>query len=206
MIFLLIGGLVKVALTYVFVVVFHLAIVGVACSTIISWSVTAALVVYALFKNDGAVKLKVNRIRLYNQELRRILEIGIPAGLQQGLWAVANVVISATVNSFGSKATTGISIANNFDDVLYYISVATSLAVGPYVSQNIANGNIKRVMQTVKMGIIITVCLGATFGALSAVFSAELSSFMSSDPEVIAYAQQKMIIISSTYFLNGINQ
>ena len=205
MIFLLLGGAVKVILTYVFVAVFHLAIVGVACSTIISWLVTAALAVYALLKNDGAVKLKVNRIRLFKQELRSILEIGIPAGLQQALYSVANVVISATVNSFGAEATTGISIANNFDNVLYHISTATSLAVMPYVSQNVAKGNIRRATQTVKKGIMITVCLGATFGALSAVFSAELSSIMSSDPAVIAYSQQKMIIISSTYFITGIN-
>ncbi|MBO5347114.1 MAG: MATE family efflux transporter [Lachnospiraceae bacterium] len=206
MIFLLLGGAVKVILTYIFVAVFHLAIVGVACSTIISWAVTAALAVYVLLKNDGAVKIKVNRIRLYKQELSSILGIGIPAGLQQALYSVANVVISATVNSFGAEATTGISIANNFDIVLYHISTATSLAVMPYVSQNVAKGNIKRATQTVKKGIMITVCLGATFGALSAVFSAELSSIMSSEPAVIAYSQQKMIIISSTYFLCGINE
>lgn len=205
MIFLLLGGAVKVTLTYVFVAVFKLAIVGVACSTIISWFVTAALALYTLLKNDGIVKLKIGKIRVYRQELVSILKIGIPAGVQQALYSIANVVISATVNSFGPEATTGISIANNFDNVLYHISVATSLAVGPYVSQNVANGNIKRVTQTVKKGIMVTVCLGATFGALSAVFSAELSSIMSSDPAVIAYSQQKMIIISSTYFLNGIN-
>jgi len=205
MIFLLLGGAVKVILTYVFVAVFHLAIVGVACATILSWFVTAALAVYTLLNNDGIVKLKFSKIRVYRQEIVSILQIGVPAGLQQALYSVANVVISATVNSFGAEATTGISIANNFDSVLYQISTATSLAVMPYVSQNVAKGNIRRATQTVKRGIMITVCLGATFGALSAVFSAELSSIMSSDPAVIAYSQQKMIIISSTYFIQGIN-
>lgn len=205
MMFLLLGGAVKVILTYVFVAVLDMAIIGVVCSTIFSWLITATLAVFALLKNDGAVRIKVNRIRLYKQELRSILKNGVPAGMQQALYSIANVVISATVNSFGPEATTGVSIANNFDDVLYYISVATSLAVGPYVSQNVASGNIKRVTQTIKQGIILTVCMGATFGVLSAVFSAELSSVMSSDPTVIVYSQQKMIIISSTYFLNGIN-
>lgn len=55
-------------------------------------------------------------------------------------------------------------------------------------------------------GILITVCLGASFGALSALFSYQLSSIMSSDPIVIGYSQQKMIIISSIYFICGINE
>ena len=75
----------------------------------------------------------------------------------------------------------------------------------PYVSQNVGNGNIKRATQSVGRGMMITIALGATFGALSAIFSAQLSSIMSSDPVVIAYSQQKMIIISSTYFLCGMN-
>ena len=129
----------------------------------------------------------------------------MPAGLQSCLYSVANVIISATVNSFGPEATTGISIANNYDGILYQICHATSLAVMPYVSQNVGAGNVTRAISSVKKGILITVCLGATFGALSACFAVPLSSVMSSDPVVIAYSQQKMIIISSTYFICGIN-
>ncbi|MBR3762311.1 MAG: MATE family efflux transporter [Lachnospiraceae bacterium] len=206
MIFLTLGGIIKLILNYVFVAVLDMAVAGVAFSTIISWSFSAALAVYALLKNEGVVKLKINRIRFYKQELEDILKIGVPAGLQQMLYSVANVVITATVNSFGSEAATGISIANNFDGILYQISVAASLAVMPYVSQNVGNGNIKRATQAVTRGIWITVCLGGSFGMLSAVFSAELSSIMSSNPVVIAYSQQKMIIISSTYFICGINE
>ena len=54
--------------------------------------------------------------------------------------------------------------------------------------------------------MLITIAFGATFGALSAIFSGQLSSIMSSDPAVIAYSQQKMVIISSTYFICGINE
>lgn len=117
------------------------------------------------------------------------------------MYSIANVIITATVNSFGAEATTGISIANNYDGILYQICHATSLAVMPYVSQNIGSGNIKRAKQAVWKGIFITICLGASFGTLSALFSTQLSSIMSSNPTVIAYSRQKMIIISSTYFI-----
>lgn len=206
MIYLTVGGIVKVALTYIFVAFFDMAIKGVAFATIVSWTVTAVLGVVTLLKTKGSVKLKPRYFRFYKQELKDMLFIGVPAGLQQAIYSVANVIIEATVNSFGPDATTGISIANNFDGILYQIAVATSIAVMPYVSQNVGNGNIKRATQSVSRGIIITVIIAGSFGALSAIFSSQLSSIMSSNPDVIAYSRQKMIIISSTYFLCGINE
>ncbi len=206
MLYLIISGAVKVSCSYFFIAVLKLSVVGVALATIISWSVASVLSIRALLKNAGMVRLKPKMIRFYKQELGQVLRIGVPAGLQQGLYSLANVVISAAVNSFGPDATTGISIANNFDGILYQISTAPALAVMPYVSQNIGAGNIKRAAKSVGRGVLITLALGATFGALSAIFSRQLSSIMSDSPAVIAYSQQKMIIISSTYFICGINE
>jgi len=206
MVFSTLAGVVKIVLTFAFVAYFKLGVEGVAFATIISWTVSAVLGIRALLNNEDAVRLKLNRIRFYKEELGDILYVGIPTGLQPALYSIANVIITATVNSFGPEATTGISIAGNFDGILYQISVAPSLAVMSYVSQNVGIGNIKRARQAVSRGIFITIGLGATFGMLSAVFSAQLSSIMSSDPTVIAYSQQKMIIISSTYFICGINE
>ena len=206
MVFLILGSGIKVMLNFLFIAKFRMGVAGVAITTILSWTISAGLCLFSLVRNDGIVRICLRKIRFYKQELTQILHIGVPAGLQQGLYSFANVVIMATVNSFGAEATTGISIANNFDGILYQICTATALAVMPYVSQNIGGGNVRRAMQSVWKGVLITVCLGATFGSLSALFSANLSAIMSSNPAVIAYSRQKMIIISSTYFICGINE
>lgn len=205
MIYLLTGSAVKILVSFVLVAIFDKGIVGVAVSTIVSWLVTAVLGITALMRNAGFVQLKLCNLRLYRPELPRVLKIGVPVGFQEELYAFANVAITSVVNTFGPAATTGISISNNFDNIIYQITVAASLAVMPYVSQNIGAGNLKRAMQSVWKGILITTVLGVFFGALSAIFSEQLSSLMSSDPEVIAFSRQKMIIISSTYFINGIH-
>ena len=206
MIFQIAGGVVKVVLTYLSIAHLSMGVVGVALSTILSWIFITVLGLWALIRNKGPVKLRIKAIRFHKTESMQILHIGVPAGLQQGLYSVANVIITATVNSFGPAATTGITIANNFDGILYQICMATSYAVMPYVSQNIGSNNIKRAMASVWKGIIVNVCFGAFFGSLSAIFSGQLSSIMSSDPVEIAYSQQKMILISSTYFICGINE
>ena len=206
MVYLSIGGVVKVLLSVLFIAIFKMGVEGVAYATIISWSASAVLALYALTHNNSVVKLRLRNIHFYKRELLEMMRTGVPAGLQMGLYSFANVLISATVNSYGTAATTGISIANIYDGILYNISTATALAVMPYVSQNVGCGNIKRATQSVWKGILVTVALGASFGALSAIFSGPLSSIMSEDPEVIMYSQQKMMLISSTYFICGINE
>lgn len=206
MVYLTFGGVVKIAFSLLFVGLLGLTVVGVALSTIIAWAVISLLVGRALFKSGGTVRPDLKKLRIYPRQLKEILIVGIPTGLQQTLYSAANVVISATVNSFGADATTGISIANQFDGLLYQIATAPSLAVMPYVSQNVGAGNVRRAKASIRKSVALTVVVGATFGALSAIFSGQLASIMSDNPAVIAYARQKMIIISSTYFICGINE
>lgn len=201
----IVGAAAKVGFTFLFVAVLRLGIVGVAISSILSWCVNTGWSLITLLREQGAVRLYTAHIRFYRPELPHILRVGIPSSLQMGLFALANVVISSAVNAFGPQATTGVSIANNFDGLLYYICNAASLAVMPYVSQNVGAGNIKRAGQAVRRGILMTLGLGLTFGFLTVTFSKELASLMSNDPATIAYAQQKTIVAASTYFICGIN-
>lgn len=205
MVISLTGGAVKLVSTYLFVAAFRMGIPGVAAATIVSWCVYLVMALHALTRKDSTVRIQLQNIRFVKEELKSTLHIGVPTGLQMGLYAIANVIISATVNSFGPAATTGISIANTFDGVMYNISHSASLAVLPYVSQNIGAGNVKRATQSVWRGIFVTVGIGGTLGVLSAIFAPQLSGIMSDDPTVIAYSCQKMVLISSTYFICGIN-
>ena len=204
--FLILGSIIKLVFTVVFVAFFDASCEGVAGASIISSTVIAILAFRALQKNGEISRVEIRKLRFYGTELKEILFMGIPAGLQSSLYSFANVIITAAVNSFGADATTGIAIANQFDGVLYQISYAPSLAVIPYIAQNMGAGNIDRVKKTITRATLITIAFGATFGSLSAIFSAQLSSIMTSSPAVIAYSRQKMMLISSTYFICGINE
>lgn len=206
MLYLTLGGILKVVFTFVFVAWFNMSVEGVAFATIISWSASCALGLRAVFTNDNEmIKISPKDIRIHKKELLDSLHIGIPAGLQQALYSIANVVISSAVNTFGADATTGISIANTFDGILYLIATAPALAVMPYVSQNLGAGNLKRAKQAIARGMMIAIAMAGSLGALSAIFSGPLSSIMAENSAQIAYSQQKMMIISSTYFICGIN-
>ena len=126
MIYMTIAGVIKIVASYLFVAVFHMGVTGVAFATILSWAFAALMCFVVLVKSEGTVKISLNKIRFHKEESRQILHIGVPAGMQQALYSIANVMITATVNSYGPEATTGVSIANNFDVIQYQIGVATS--------------------------------------------------------------------------------
>ncbi len=206
MYFLILAGIIKVIFTLIFLSKTDLTVEGVAIATIIAQSIASALAFITLCRSKDFIHVNLRKLRFYKKEIKEMLFVGIPTGLQHAMYSFANVVIMTTVNSFGADATTGVSIANQFDGILYQISVAPSVAVMPYVAQNIGAKNIKRVKQVILRAILITTGFGLTFGSLSAIFSGQLSSIMSETPAVIEYSQQKMMLISSTYFICGINE
>jgi len=206
MLFLMLGGVVKVLLNIFCITVLHLTVEGVAIATVVSNGIAGGLCFWVLLRMKDKLHFSLRKLRFYPAELKDILYVGVPTGLQSAMYSLANVVITTAVNSFGPDATIGISIANQFDGILYHVACAPSLAAIPYIAQNIGAQNIRRAKQTVVRAILITVAFGATFGSLSAIFSGQLSSLMSSTPEVIQYSRQKMMIISSTYFICGINE
>lgn len=203
---LIFSGLIKTGLTIFIVACFGMDVVGVGIATISANTFLGVLSLVLLKRHKESVSVNFKRIRFDTSELKDILMVGIPAGLQNSLYSVANVVIVSVVNSFGAAASTGDSIANNFDNILYHIVCATAYAATPYVAQNIGAGNISRASKVLSRGILITSVFGLFFGSLCVIFSPQLASLMTSDPQVISFACQKMLIVASTYFICGINE
>lgn len=205
MLFTNLAGLLKMLFNILFLTLTDMTVQGVALASICAYIVSDILVFVSVLHNKD-VHVDFSEIKIDFAEFKEILFIGVPTGLQSAMYSFANTIITTVVNGFGAAATTGIAIANQFDGILYHISCATSVAAIPYVAQNVGAKNYDRVKKIVVRAVLVTVGFGATFGAFSAIFSRQLSSIMSSSPEVIAFSVQKMIIISSTYFICGINE
>ena len=196
----------KLVLTVTFIKLTGRGVESVGLATVAANLVSCGLSVATLLRNKDIFDEGFSNVRFDLAELRAVLYNGVPAGVQSSLYAFANVVITSAVNAFGPDATAGIAIANQYDGILYQISYAPSLAVIPFVAQNMGAGDYKRVKKTLLYGVLITLGFGASLGAISAVFSRELSYFLSSSPAVVEYSVQKMVIVSSTYFICGINE
>lgn len=205
MIFLITGGIVKVISNIVFIILFDMAVEGVAIATIVSNTIACGLTLSVLLRSKDKVHISFKTLNICFSDLKEILFVGVPAGLHFTFSSLANVVMTTAVNSFGADAITGVSIANQFDVILYQVSNAPSLATISYVAQNMGAKNYKRVKEAVLKSLIITVAFGFSLGIIFAVFSKQLSGLITSTPAVIEYSCQRLIIIALTYFLCGIN-
>lgn len=101
--FLMIAGVLNVVLNLLFVIVFHLGVVGVALATMISQAVSAILVMITLMNETNATKFNWRYCKLDLPIAKEILSIGIPAGIQGLVFSFSNVVIQSSINSFNSS-------------------------------------------------------------------------------------------------------
>ena len=205
MVFLIIGAVIKIVLDIVLITAFNMTAEGVAIATASANIVAAGLTLGVLFSEKDKIHISLKILKIRSEEVKQILFIGVPAGLHFAFSAFSNVVMSSAVNGLGVNAVTGVSVANRFDEILYQISNAPSLASMAFVAQNIGAKNFKRAEKAVLIAVIITVIVGLFPGILFALFSKQLSGLITNTPAVIEYSCQRLILVSLTYFLCGIN-
>lgn len=120
---LLVSTLCNLFLDWLFVAVFNLGVPGVAWATVISTGINAAIIVYFLVRESDPVALSLNvrKWRLSKPDLKKMLQIGVPAGLQGMVFSISNIFIQSAINSFGADAIAGSSAALTFEAYCYYI-------------------------------------------------------------------------------------
>ena len=113
------AGIINVILNLIFVITFNMSCAGVALASIISQYVSAIMVMIALYKGLGNIKFSLKKLSLNREISIKILKIGIPSGLQNAIFSVANTFIQVGVNSFDATMVAGTSACTNLDNIVY---------------------------------------------------------------------------------------
>lgn len=167
MYYLFISGIVNVILNLILVICVHLGVAGVAIATVISNVLSAGLVILNLHHRKDEFQFRVQKMQIDGNALRRVLVIGVPAGIQGAIFAVSNVFIQSGINSFGEDAIAGSSLALNFEYFTYDIASAFAQAAVTFTSQNYGAGNLKRCKKIfwlcMLFGIVFTEILAIIF-------------------------------------------
>ena len=148
---LVIAGLVNVALNLLFVICFDMGVAGVAVATVVSSAVNAGITVWFLVREREPFRLEVHRTKFYRAELRKMLSIGVPAGLQGMVFSFANIFVQSAINSYGSDAIAGSAAALNYEQYCYYVMVAFCQAAIAFTGQNYGAGKTERCKRVFKL-------------------------------------------------------
>lgn len=148
MYYLLLSGVVNLILNLILVIYVHLGVAGVAIATVISNVLSASLTVIYLYRRTDEFSFRFSKMKIVWIDLKKILVIGIPAGIQGAIFSISNVFIQSGINSFGEDAIAGSSLALNFEYFTYDIAAAFAQAAVTFTSQNFGAGNLKRCKKT----------------------------------------------------------
>ena len=204
LIFLAISGLVNVVLNLVLVIVFHLGVAGVAIATTVSQMLSAILLIRCLLKEKSLVRLIPSHLRLNFKMMGEILRLGLPAGLQSSLFAISNVLIQSSVNSFGALAMAGGGAAGNIESFAYTAMNAFFHASLNFTAQNFGAKKFDRMVRSCRYSCFLAAGVGIVIGGLIVLFSEPLLRIYTDNPEAIRYGTLRITATGIPYFLCGL--
>jgi putative MATE family efflux protein len=189
------SGFLNIALNLFTIVVLHWGVAGVAIATIASQYLTAVLAVRYLTRTTQDIRLNLRRARLFQSELKEILRIGVPAGLQNALFSISNVIIQSNVNSFGSDAMAGISAGSNYDAYIYTATNGFAQAAMTFTSQNVGAKKPENLRRVWLVSVLSASAAAVTLQTVGLLLREPIVSLFSSDRAVIAVGTQRMALI-----------
>ncbi|MBP5209684.1 MAG: MATE family efflux transporter [Clostridia bacterium] len=162
------AGVLNVLLNIFFVAGLGMDVDGVATATALSTALSTVVILVKMSRDDDWCRLEWRRLlRPHLRTARRILFIGIPAGIQGTLFSLSNVFIQRAVNGFGAAVIEANSISSNIEGLAYTSVNSITQAAITVGGQNMGARRYDR------MGRIIRDCLFAAL-AVGAVMSAAL--------------------------------
>lgn len=197
------AGVVNVVLNLIFVAGFHMDVAGVATATVISQVISAVLVLRCLTKESGAVRLEWQYLGVDKSVLLRIMQIGLPAGVQGSLFSLSNVVIQSSINSFGNVVVAGNAAAGNIEGFIYVTMNAFAQAIVAFVSQNIGAGQFHKIKRIVITTELCVLGVGLVLGNLVFLAAHPLLGFYSDSSIVIEAGIKRLSFVATTYALCG---
>lgn len=199
---LTISGILNVVLNLFFVAVLHMSVSGVAIATVISNVVSSVILFVKLRRTELDIHLDLKKLRIDLPILRRILGIGLPAGVQSSLFSVSNIVIQSAINSLGTVVMAASSAAFNIEILTFDILDAFSQACTTFVGQNYGAGKIDRCKKTLKLCMLEGLVALVAAIAILLFFGKPLLSIFNNDPDVVETGYIRLMYVMFSHIFN----
>lgn len=196
---LLASGVLNVALNLFFVAVLRMTVNGVAIATVIANAVSSVLLFRRLAASKQYIHVEWRALRIDRETLRRIMRIGLPAGIQSAVFAVSNIVIQSAINSLGTVVMAASSAAFNIEIFAYDVLNSFSQACTTFVGQNYGAGQLGRCKRTLLLCLIEDLIASAAAIALVLLAGKQLLAVFNNDPEVISIGYTRLLMVFSAY-------
>lgn len=199
---LAVSGVLNILFNLFFVAVLHMTVNGVAIATVISNAISSMLLLRRLLTSPLEIRVRWKALRLNGKSFAQIMKIGLPAGIQSGVFAVSNIVIQAAINSLGTVVMAASSAAYNIEIFAYDVLNSFSQACTTFVGQNFGAGQIKRCRKTLLLCLLEDFLASAAAIAVVLFAGKYLLAIFNNDPEVIELGYTRLVMIVSSYIFS----
>lgn len=201
--YLLISGVINVLLNLFFVIVCKWGVAGVAAASIISQYLSAILILSVLFKSQEGFALRFKSLKLSREKTKQILRIGIPSAFQYGLFAIANLFVQTSVNSFDHVMVEGNSAAANADPLVYDMMAAFYTACSSFIAQNLGAGKRDRILKSFFLCLLYSFITGLCIGILFYVFRYPFLALFTNDNAVTEAGIYRLSVMALSYSVSA---
>ena len=193
------AGVLNILLNLFFVIVCNLDVAGVALASAISQCVSAGLILHALTRVQDCYALHFKEAKLDPSMTKSILALGLPAGFQNAIFAIANLFIQAGVNSFDSLMVKGNSAAANADPLIYDCMAAFYMACASFMSQNYGAGKPDRVKKSYFISLAYSFGVGLALGGGLFLFGRQFLALFTTESAVIDAGMKRVGVMALAY-------
>jgi len=202
---LTISGVMNVILNLIFVIVFDMAVVGVALATTISQYYSAVAIVIYLMRQEGALRYDAKHPELKLNVLGRILRVGVPAGIQGVLFSISDMALQSAVNSLGSAAVAGSSAGMTAEGFIFGAMGSATQACMVFTGQNVGAKKFDRTKMILYRSMLLSVAVALISGWACFFLRKQLMGLMITDSaEAFEYGIQRINIVATCTFIYGV--
>lgn len=198
--FLIASCFINIVLDVVFVVAFNMGIYGVAIATVLSQCISAVLVLLILKRTNESYKLHFYKIKIHKDKLSQIFKIGLPAGFQSSMYNIANIIIQACINSFGTNTVAAMTAFSKIDGLFWMMMGAFGVSITTFVGQNYGAGKIDRVKKGVRQCLGICMFSAVTLSIILYFTGRYIYLLFTTDIAVIDKGMEILRFLVPTYF------
>ena len=201
--YLFFAGILNVLLNLFFVIVCKMGVAGVALASILSQYLSAFLLLRLLLQSKEDFGLRPSCLRISRDKLKRLLQIGIPSAFQNAIFAIANLFVQTSVNSFDHVMVEGNSAAINADPLVYDMMAGIYTGCTSFMAQNLGAGKRDRVMKSYKICLLYSFLLGLVLGVGLYALKTPFLSLFTSDAAVITAGYKRLSVMALSYCLSA---
>ena len=162
--YLIFSSIINVALDLLFVGVFGWGVASAAAATAISQAASALLCFIRLVRTKEVYQVDVREIRFHRTQLRQIIQIGLPSGMQNSIISIANIVVQSNINKFGVMAVAGYGVYSKIEGFAFLPITCFAMSLTTFIGQNLGARQLERAKKGAVFGIFCSMSLAELVG------------------------------------------